>query len=595
MHSEIAAEPMTSTWTRLGRSADFAGAGPFAASAHGFDVVVVNTANGLRAYDGRCPHQGALLGEGELSANTLVCRNHGWRFDAESGERHGGPQCLLACPLSIRGDDVWIDVSALRATREPHHLVATRQLDDLPGPKPLPLLGNMLQIDNNRLHLVLEKWAATYGQIFTYRLGPQRVLAIADATIAEQLLRDRPDTYRRPAIVEPVFREMGVAGVFSAEGVAWRAQRRLAMQALSQRQIRTSYAALRTVTGRLAQRWQQYADSGAELDVVEEMKRFTVDVTTLLVFGHDVNTIENGTDVIQRNLELVFPTFNRRLFALVPTWRWLRMPADRRVDRALAELREWLAVRVAESRKHSSKHSARAERPENFIESMLTSRDADGQPFSDEVIFGNAMTMLLAGEDTTAFTLAWAIHHLCETPHAVARLREESDAVLMDGTAPFDFEAAGRLAYAGAVANEAMRMRPVAPTIFLENIRDVIIAGVAVPARTWIVLLTRPPALEPTNFADPETFRPERWLAATQATAPHETGAHMPFGSGPRICPGRSLALLEMKLVLSMIYRSFDVERVGDAANVHEAFAFTMSPVGLKVRLRPRAGHNPNR
>jgi cytochrome P450 len=428
-----------------------------------------------------------------------------------------------------------------------------------------------------------------YGPMFTYRMGPQRVLAIADAAIAEQLLRDRPDTYRRPSIVEPVFQEMGVAGVFSAEGVAWRAQRRLAMQALSQRQIRASYESLRTVTNRFAQRWQQYADRGAELDVVEEMKRFTVDVTTLLVFGHDVNTIENGTDVIQRNLELIFPTFNRRLFALVPTWRWLRMPADRRVDRALAELRTWLGARVADVRKQVRENPARADRPANFIESMLTSRDADGQPFSDDVIFGNAMTMLLAGEDTTAFTLAWAIHHLCDTPHAVARLQDESAAVLLGDVAPVDFEAAGRLAYAGAVANEAMRMRPVAPTIFLENNADVIIADVAVPARTWIVLLTRPPAMKHTSFADPETFRPERWLDDAPAGTSHETGAHMPFGSGPRICPGRSLALLEMKLVLSMIYRLFDVERVGDTANVREAFAFTMSPVGLNVRLRRRA------
>jgi cytochrome P450 len=194
--------------------------------------------------------------------------------------------------------------------------------------------------------------------------------------------------------------------------------------------------------------------------------------------------------------------------------------------------------------------------------------------------------MLLAGEDTTAFTLAWAIHHLCDTPHAVARLQDESAAVLLGDVAPVDFEAAGRLAYAGAVANEAMRMRPVAPTIFLENNADVIIADVAVPARTWIVLLTRPPAMKHTSFADPETFRPERWLDDAPAGTSHETGAHMPFGSGPRICPGRSLALLEMKLVLSMIYRLFDVERVGDTANVREAFAFTMSPVGLRVRIR---------
>ena len=74
----------------------------------------------------------------------------------------------------------------------------------------------------------------------------------------------------------------------------------------------------------------------------------------------------------------------------------------------------------------------------------------------------------------------------------------------------------------------------------------------------------------------------------------HDVSAHIPFGSGPRICPGRGLALLEMKLLLSMLYRNFNVERVGGAEGVRENFAFAMSPVGLKVRLRRRSRPYPN-
>jgi cytochrome P450 len=317
------------------------------------------------------------------------------------------------------------------------------------------------------------------------------------------------------------------------------------------------------------------------------MKRFTVDVTTAIVFGYDVNTIERGNDLLQKNLELVFPTFNRRLFALLPTWRWLRMPADRRVDRALAELRKWLGARIAEARARLDADPTREEHPENFIESMLTARDADGQPFSDDVIFGNAMTMLLAGEDTTAFTLAWAIHHLCDAPDAVAQIRDEATALFDRDRVPPDVDAALNLAYAGAVANEAMRLRPVAPILFLENTRDLIIADVALPAGTWLGLLTRPPALAEKHFGEPLSFDPQRWLNDGNGKT-HEAGAHMPFGSGPRICPGRSLALLEMKLVLSTIYNAFEIQRVGAAASVKEAFAFTMTPLGLKVKLHCR-------
>jgi len=568
-------------WSRIGAAASFAGRGPFAVSAGGFDVVLVNTASGWHAYQGRCPHQGALLGEGELSGDVLVCRNHGWRFDTQSGQRHGGPQCLTQCAVELRGADLYVD-SALLQDQRTAVLSARRTLDDVPGPRPLPLLGNILQLEQRRLHLVLEEWAHKYGPLYTYRMGPKRVLGIADPALNEQVLRDRPETYRRASVVEPVFAEMGVSGVFSAEGIAWRPQRRLAMQALSLRQQREFYASLHMIAGRLRRRWLQLADAGEEVDVVEEMKRFTVDVTTLFVFGHDVNTIERGNDFIQKNLELVFPTFSRRLFALLPTWRWLRMPADRRVDRALAELRGWLGDRISEARQRIAADPSRMDNPANFIEAMLTARDADGHPFSDDVIFGNAMTMLLAGEDTTAFTLAWAIHHLCETPHAVAQLRAEGHGLLDHECLPPDMDRALGLEYAGAVANEAMRLRPVAPILFLENTRDVVIGDVAVPAGTWLGLLTRPAVLQDTRFAAAHEFRPERWLGE-HPEARHDAGAHMPFGSGPRICPGRSLALLEMKLLLSMLSNCFDIEHLN--RDVTEVFAFTMTPVGITVRL----------
>jgi cytochrome P450 len=104
---------------------------------------------------------------------------------------------------------------------------------------------------------------------------------------------------------------MGLAGVFSAEGAAWRSQRRLAMEALSQRNLKGFYATLHLVTRRLRARWERKAAAGAIVDVAEEFKRFTVDVTTALVFGHDVNTIEQDDDLIQQKLGLVFPALNR--------------------------------------------------------------------------------------------------------------------------------------------------------------------------------------------------------------------------------------------------------------------------------------------
>jgi cytochrome P450 len=133
-----------------------------------------------------------------------------------------------------------------------------------------------------------------------------------------------------------------------------------------------------------------------------------------------------------------------------------------------------------------------------------------------------------------------------------------------------------------------MRLKPVAPFLAFEALEDLAVDDVLVPKGTWLDILIRLPAVAPEHFAEPELFRPERWLPDRPAGA-HVAGASMPFGSGPRICPGRTLALLEMRIVLATLVRNFDLERVGSAEEVREHFAFTMSPSNLRVRLRARA------
>jgi cytochrome P450/nitrite reductase/ring-hydroxylating ferredoxin subunit len=576
-------------WVRVANVDELPGEGPYAVAAAGVDLVLLRSRSGLRVYEGRCPHQGALLGEGEIDGQSLVCRNHRWRFDGETGRRiGGGNECLRACPVKEVAREVFVDVGALKRP-SPTASRPLRTLESLPGPKGLPLLGSALALPPTRMHLVLERWAERYGPLFLVRIGSHKVLIVADADLAQPLFRERPEIYRRPSHLEKVFDEMMVAGVFSAEGEAWRAQRRLAMQALSQRYLRGFYPTLEQVAIRLRDRWMEAAASGRVLDVAEELKRFTVDVTSRLVFGHDVNTLgKKDDDVLQRQLEHVFPALGRRLYAVFPYWRYLRLPADRRLDRATRQVYDWLGKIIEEARATLAADPQRAEEPANFIEAMLTARDLEGRPFPDSVIFGNALTMLLAGEDTTAYTLAWAVHHLCDSPEASAALGKEVDGVLGEALVPVDLEQANRLSYAMAVANETMRLRPVAPMFLFEANRDVIVGDVAVPKQTGISVLARTQTLDPARFDSPRSFAPQRWIEAGSGGRAHDAAVHVPFGSGPRICPGRALALLEMRVVLATLFRSFELERVGSSADVHELLAFTMAPVGLRVRLRRR-------
>jgi nitrite reductase/ring-hydroxylating ferredoxin subunit len=230
------------TLSKIPGAAALRGNGPHAVSVGGVDLILLRAKGQARVYQGRCPHQGALLGEGELEGDALVCRNHRWRFDAETGQRQGGPQCLVACPVVEQNGEILVDLAPLVALDEGDAAKRAggtlRTVDELPGPPGLPIFGNALQMDLDELHAVFERWAAKYGAMFTFRLGSNRGLVIADPELTQKVMRARPETFRRTSKVQRVFEELGVNGLFSAEGPAWRPQRRLAMEALAHRNLR---------------------------------------------------------------------------------------------------------------------------------------------------------------------------------------------------------------------------------------------------------------------------------------------------------------------------------------------------------------------
>jgi cytochrome P450 len=224
--------------------------------------------------------------------------------------------------------------------------------------------------------------------------------------------------------------------------------------------------------------------------------------------------------------------------------------------------------------------------PNDMLEAMLLARDEDGEPYSEEAVYGNMLTMLLAGEDTTAYGLAWAIHFLCDRPAVLQRMRREATERLGTGAVPESIEQAGPLPYIDAVAEETLRLKSPAPVLPLETVRDLVVGDVFVPKGTAVQVMTRAQALDPRHFDEPLEFRPERWLGETTGT--HQPKVNIPFGSGPRICAGRALALLEMRLVLTLLAQTFELERVGSGDDVQELTTFVLRPIGLHVKLRPR-------
>ncbi|HYN60870.1 MAG TPA: cytochrome P450 [Rubrivivax sp.] len=306
-----------------------------------------------------------------------------------------------------------------------------------------------------------------------------------------------------------------------------------------------------------------------------------------LAFGKDINTLESGDDVIQRHLDKLLPAIFRRVLSIVPYWRWFKLASDRELEHSVAVINATLLDFVTQARQCLRDAPALREQPRNLLEAMLVAADQPASGLDDGHVVGNVLTMLLAGEDTTANTLAWMIHLLHRHPQALQRVQQEVRERAPDPAA-YTPDIMDRLVFLEACASETMRLKPVAPFIALQALRDTAVGDVAVPEGTHLWGVLRHDSVSERHFGRPQAFEPQRWL--DDAPAPLTAAARrsaMPFGSGPRMCPGRYLALLEMKMAMAMLLSSFDIDGVDtpDGLPARERMAFTMNPVGLRLRL----------
>ena len=464
-----------------------------------------------------------------------------------------------------------------------------RTLDRLPGPRGLPLLGNLLQMKPSRVHRVVEEWSRHHGGLFRIRFGRTPVLVVADHELVASVLRNRPDGFRRPLVTALVSDEMnGRPGLFLAEGGVWRDQRRMVMSAFAPHAIKAYFPSLRAVALRLRQRWRDAAAQQRSIPLNDDLKRYTVDIISGLALGTAINTLEGGDDAIQRHMDVLLKGVARRSLTLFPYWRWFKLPVDRQIERSTEALRIAIDGFIGAARQRMEQQPERRQRPGNMLEAMIAAADEGGSGVDDIAVAGNVSTMLMAGEDTTANSLGWLLYLLHRHPDALRRAQDEVRRLAPDPEA-FSIEQLDSLDYLDACVQEAMRLKPVAPFLPLQALHDIVVGDVLLPKDGLLWCVLRRDSVDEAHFPQAHAFLPERWLQHqddAQATASKRIP--LPFGAGMRTCPGRYLALLEIKIAMAMLLASFELESVTtpDGGEADELMGFVMAPPALRMRLR---------
>ena len=438
-----------------------------------------------------------------------------------------------------------------------------------PGPKPRGLLGNAKEFTRDRLGF-LDECFHQYGDFVSIRLVNRRVLIVNHPDQVEEVLVTRNRDFIKHFALRSAKMNLG-EGLLTSDGDFWRRQRKLAQPAFHRERIAGYASVMVEYTERMLKGW---ADGQAR-DIQDDMMRLTLEIVAKTLFDADVS--DQSSDVSQA-MEVLMRNFNKTIGRLVKLPNWIPTPFNIQGNRARKGLNDIIFRIIAERR-------ASGENRGDLLSMLLHAQDEEsGVGMTDRQLRDEAMTLFLAGHETTANTLAWVFWLLAQNPDAEAKLFAELDSVLQ-GRAP-TFDDLPRLPYADAVVTESLRLYPTVWLIGREAIVPTEVGGLAVAKGDTVYMSQWVIHRDPRNFDDPLTYKPDRWLDGL-AKRIHRY-AYFPFGGGPRICVGNQFAQMESVLLLASIARKYRLTLAPDADVVLLPTMTLRADHGVKVILHER-------
>jgi cytochrome P450 len=440
-----------------------------------------------------------------------------------------------------------------------------------PGPRGHPILGNLPDFARDLLAFH-EHCRDTYGDIVRLKLGPRTVYVLNHPDFIHEVLVANHRNFIKHSFFWRHVTAIFGAGLLTSEGDSWLHQRRLMAPAFHRDRITAYGETMVAYTERMLEQWHD----GDVRNVHHDMMHLTLEIVGKVLFdadvGADADDIGAAFDAVT---DEIAARFRRPIF--IPDW--IPLPGNIRYRRGVATL-DRLVYRIIRE------HRANGAQGGDLLSMLMQTRDEDGNQMNDKQLRDEAVTLLLAGHETTALALSWTWYLLAQNPEVEAKLSDELQHIL-NGRSPTPADMR-ELRYTEQVIQESMRMFPPAYGIGREAVADCEIGGYHVPAGTTLFMSPWLMHHDARWFDEPRRFNPDRWSDGLADRLPRH--AYMPFGGGPRICIGNTFAMMEAVLLLATIAQKFSFGRVSGPP-VQPFPTITLRPRGgvtLRVASRVR-------
>lgn len=439
-----------------------------------------------------------------------------------------------------------------------------------PGPKGFPLIGHLFSFRRDPIHF-LQRMASEYGDMTHFMVASQPVFLLNHPEYLQNVFVTHQRNFVKGRGLERAKVFLG-EGLLTSEGEFHHRQRRLVQPAFHRQRVAAYGTVMAEYAAHARARWQD----STTVDMAQEMMRLTLAIVSKTLFDADV---ESEASEIGAAITTLMEGWPRLMSPFYNLLRRLPLPSNRRGEQARARVDATVLRMISERR-------ASGEDRGDLLSMLLLAQDeeGDGSGMTDKQVRDEAMTLFLAGHETTANALTWTWYLLSQHPDVEATLHAEIDTVLA-GRLP-TADDVPQLQYTRMVLAESMRLYPPAWVIGRRALHDYEIPPYTIPANSLLLMSPYVMHHDPRYFPNPSVFDPQRWTPEAQASRPKFS--YFPFGGGPRQCIGEAFAWMEGVLLIATIAQQWRMRLVPGHPVVLHPLVTLRPKHGIRMTLEQR-------